>query len=186
MIAIHQSQELTDLVRLRLPTHLLQVEDLRESRVDEDVVASAGAPLLEASASASLHTSVNRTLRRSPRASRSRSRCLFTSRTLTASGDKAGLPRPVGADLANGHRSVTCWAAQPVTPRPHRRIQPTALSTTSRVHVGCCWSVSPPTAPLRSAGSRPTLHTVLRGTFRVDPEIDCGGCGWSSPKAPGR
>lgn len=48
MIALHQSKELTDLVRLRLPTHLLQVEDLRESRVDEDVVASAGAPLLEA------------------------------------------------------------------------------------------------------------------------------------------
>jgi hypothetical protein len=36
------------LVGLRLPTHLLQVEDLWERRVGEDVIASADAPLLEA------------------------------------------------------------------------------------------------------------------------------------------
>ena len=36
------------MVGFRLPIHLLQVEDLRESWVGEDIVASADASLLEA------------------------------------------------------------------------------------------------------------------------------------------
>lgn len=36
------------MVGFRLPIHLLQVEDLGESWVGEDMVASADAPLLEA------------------------------------------------------------------------------------------------------------------------------------------
>jgi len=39
---------LADLIRLRLPAHLLKVEELANVRVDEDVVTPARTPQLEA------------------------------------------------------------------------------------------------------------------------------------------
>src|SRR3990170_7490957 len=47
-VPLDQAEELADLIRLRLPADLLQVEKLGNVGVDEDVVASARPPELEA------------------------------------------------------------------------------------------------------------------------------------------